>query len=185
MSLKFRWAGAVVLSIALVVVGCSQQGPLTVVQLDDIKLREVGELYRQYQIMAKKAPRSLKDFNAIGDADSPTAYGAIRSGDVVVRWDVTLPDTDPEPTSPPSDEVLAYLKSVPESGGNVLMVDRRVRRMTPEEFKAAKLAGTAKYGPPIPDRPESSAARVAGVTVLRNPGSPATSRFPDRGYGVP
>jgi hypothetical protein len=112
--------------------------------MDDVKLREVGELYRLHQIMARKAPKSLKDFNAIGDADAPTAYGAIRSGQVVVRWDVTLPDTEPEPTSPPSDEVLAYLKAVPEQGGPVLMVDRRVRNMTPEEFKGAKLAGSAK-----------------------------------------
>ncbi len=128
----------------LVAMGCSQQAPpLTTGQLDEIKLREVGELYRLHQVMAGKAPRSLKDFNAIGDADSPMAYGAIRSGDVVVRWEVTLPDTEIEPTSPSSDEVLAYLKSVPEKGGSVLMVDRRIRRMTPEEFKNAKFAGTA------------------------------------------
>jgi hypothetical protein len=144
MSLEVRRAVVMALALAPALAGCSRQAPLTRVELDDIKLREVGELYRLHQVMVGKVPRSLKDFNAIGAADSPTAYGAIRSGDVVVRWDVTLPDTEPEPTSLPSDLVLAYLKAVPENGGPVLMVDRRVRRMTPEEFRAAKLAGTGK-----------------------------------------
>jgi hypothetical protein len=142
MSLDPRFARAMALALAFACTGCSGQAPLNQVQLDDVKLREVGELYRLHQVMIRKAPRSLKDFNAIGDADSPTAYGAIRSGQVVVRWGVTLPDTEIEPTSPPSDEVLAYLKTVPEVGGPVLMVDRRPRTMTPDEFKAAKLAGT-------------------------------------------
>jgi hypothetical protein len=92
-------------------------------------------------------PRSLKDFNRLGEASSRGAYGAIRDGEVVVRWQATLPDTDVEPSSTTSDEVLAYWKSVPEEGGPVLMLDRSVRKMTAEEFKAARLAGTTETGP--------------------------------------
>lgn len=144
MSFEIRRPGALILCLALVGPGCSAQGPLPKARIDDAKLRDVGELYRMHQVMARKPPKSLKDFNAIGDADAPLGYAAIRSGDVVVRWEVTLPDTEVEPTSPPSDEVLAYLKTVPEQGGNVLMVDRRIKAMTAEEFKSAKLAGPAK-----------------------------------------
>jgi hypothetical protein len=138
------------LASVVVLGGCglgTQEGPLTASQMEDLKLRDVGELYRLHQVMLKKAPRSLKDFNSIGDANARTAYGAIRSGDVIVRWQVTLPDTDREPSSPPSDEILAYWKTVPESGGPVLTLDRRVRTMTVEELKAAHLAGTADAGP--------------------------------------
>ena len=53
-----------------------------------------------------------------------------------------------EPSSPESDEVLAYWKTVPEKGGPVLMLDRRLRRMTAEEFKAARLAGTEEQKSP-------------------------------------
>jgi hypothetical protein len=63
----------------------------------------------------------------------------------------TLLDTDVEPSSPPSDDVLAYWKTVPEMGGPVLMLDRRIRTMTAEEFKAARLAGTADAGAPKTD----------------------------------
>jgi hypothetical protein len=110
--------------------------------MEDMKLREVGELYRSYQEMAKKPPKKLSDFNSIGDAGARGAYSAIRSGEVVLRWQATLPDTDVEPSSPDSNEVLAYWKTVPEQGGPVLMLDRRLRRMTAEEFKSTRLAGT-------------------------------------------
>ena len=143
MSRRIGWNVAWIALVMLA--GCdtlSQQGPLSEPQMEDLKLREVGELYRSYQVMAKKSPRALKDFDQLGDAGARGAYGAIRSGEVVLRWQATLPDTDVEPSSPESDAVLAYWKTVPEKGGPVLMLDRRLRRMTADEFKAARLAGT-------------------------------------------
>jgi hypothetical protein len=146
-----RWIGWVgVFAFVAVLGGCGmgmQQGPVAANAMQETKLREVGALYRLHQVMLKKAPQSLKDFNRLGDASSRGAYGAIRSGEVVVRWQATLPDTDVEPSSTTSDEVLAYWKTVPDEGGPVLMLDRSVRKMTTEEFKAARLAGTAEAGP--------------------------------------
>jgi hypothetical protein len=107
-----------------------------------MRLQDVGELYRSYQETFKKPPKSPRDLLKVGDATAPIGHASIREKQVVVRWNVTLPDTAAEPTSPPSDEVLAYIKDVPEKGGAVMTVDRRIRRMTPEEFKGAKLAGT-------------------------------------------
>src|SRR5262249_40728082 len=72
---------------------------------------------------------------------SPMGMGAIESGDVIVRFGAALPDTGEEPGKGPGDEVLAYHKDVPTSGGPVLMLNRTIRTMTPEEFQAAKLAG--------------------------------------------
>ena len=74
---------------------------------------------------------------------SPTGVRAIETGDVIVRFGASLPDTGEEPGKGPDDEVLAYQKDVPASGGQVMMLNRTIRTMTPEEFKAAKLAGTA------------------------------------------
>jgi hypothetical protein len=133
------------MALLLGISGCDQlmqRGPLTPDQMEEVRLRDVAELYREHQVTAKKPPRSIKDFRTIGEANAPSGYGAIRNGQVVVRWQATLPDLDLEPTSPPSDQVLAYVKTVPEKGGPVLMLDRRIRYMTAEEFKAAKLAGT-------------------------------------------
>jgi hypothetical protein len=143
MRIKIRGTGIVLVSAALAGCGGSTSGgQRSPTSLEDRQLRGVGELYRMHQIVAKKAPRSLRDFDKV-DA-SALGYYAIRSGKVVVRWQATLPDTETEPSSPPSDEVLAYSKAVPQQGGPVLMLDRRIRHMTPEEFKAARLAGVAE-----------------------------------------
>ena len=130
--------------LAMSLSGCDFVGspsPPTETQMKDIRLSDVGELYRAHQESYKKPPKSLKDFINLGDASAPTGFEALRNKQVIVRWNATLPDTSVEPTSPPSDQVLAYVKDVPEQGGSVLMLDRRIRHMTPEEFKAAKLAG--------------------------------------------
>ena len=60
---------------------------------------------------------------------------------VVLRYGAMLSDTKEEPGQTPSDELLAYESQVPEKGGRVLMLDRTIKTMTPEEFKVAKLAG--------------------------------------------
>jgi hypothetical protein len=152
MKRRVGWTGALVLGAVLC--GCgmmAEQGPLTESQMEESKLRNVGELYRSYQVMAKKPPRSLKDFVQMGEAGTRGAFSAIRSGEIVVRYQATLPDTEVEPTST-SDEVLAYWKTVPEKGGPVLMLDRRIQHMTAEEFKAARLAGTDEQKSAKPGR---------------------------------
>jgi hypothetical protein len=133
--------GAVLATLA-VVAGCAGKAePLSPAAMEDVRLRDVGEIYRAHQIARKRPPKALKDFAEFANG-APTAYEALRNGQVVVRYGATLPDTAEEPTSPTSDEVLAYVKEVPEKGGPVLMLDRRLRPMTAEEFKSAKLAGT-------------------------------------------
>ena len=124
--------------------GCSgaSDAPLPTEVLNDVKLREVGELYRAYQINKKTPPpKSLKDFAPFATV-TLTAYETIRVGQVIVRYGAVLPDTDEEPKTKGSTEVLAYLKAVPTEGGPVIMLDRSTRHMTAEEFKTAKLAGT-------------------------------------------
>ncbi len=135
------WFGAWILAVGFL--GCGPSaGPPGSSEMEERKLREVGEMYRLHQEMVRKPPRSIADFQRVGDASTRTAYSALRTGDVIVRYQATLPDTDVEPSSPESDEVLAYGKSVPESGGPVLMLDRRIRQMTADAFKTARLAGT-------------------------------------------
>lgn len=119
--------------------------PLSEATIHEMKLRDVGDLYRVHQINRKTPPKSLKDFAPFGNV-TPSAYESIRSGDVVVRWGATLPDTEEEPSTRSSDEVLAYFKEVPQQGGSVLMLDRSLRTLTADEFKTAKLAGTDGSG---------------------------------------
>lgn len=103
---------------------------------------DVGELLRVYQLKHNSPPKSIKDI-AGESAGTPAAYESIRSGAIIVRYGAMLPDTDEEPTSATSEEVLAYPKNVPQEGGPVLMLDRRIRTMTTDEFKIARHAGSS------------------------------------------
>ena len=75
MSKRIGWANVLAFVVVLSGCGTGTQGQLTADQMDEVKLREVGELYRLHQVKLKKAPRSLKDFNVIGEASIHSAMG--------------------------------------------------------------------------------------------------------------
>jgi hypothetical protein len=105
-------------------------------------LSEVGDMYNTYFIQSKKPPKGVKDLAPFAEG-LPTGVGAVRRGDVVVLWGAT--PVDPTSTDPAGDEILAYLKEVPDSGGPVITRNLKVKPMTADEFKAApKAAGTAE-----------------------------------------
>jgi hypothetical protein len=125
----------------LAVVGCGGSShPVTREDMLDTSLNDIGNIYRAFVVSHHKPPKTLKDL-ATMERMSPAGVLAARSGKVVVRFGAELPDTDPEPGRSSSDQVLAYETQVPESGGKVLMLDRTIRTMTAEEFKAAPKAG--------------------------------------------
>ncbi len=121
--------------------GCGGPNPLpTASEADDNLLLQVGEMYRSYQTVKSRPATKLADLSSLR-AVSGNAYQAVQKGDIVLRYGATMTGLQEEPGPPTSDEVLAYFKAVPESGGKVLMLDRNVKTMTAEEFKAAKKAG--------------------------------------------
>jgi hypothetical protein len=136
------------LFLGLAATGCggSSNTPPTQEDLRLSALSDVSEMYRLYTLEQKKPPTKLVDFNKM-EMMSPIGLRAIRTGEVIVRYGAALPDTGEEPGKGPGDEVLAYEKEVPETGGQVLMLNRTIRKMTSDEFKAAKLAGTSSSSP--------------------------------------
>jgi len=101
-------------------------------------LSEVRDMYELYTQTKHKAPRGPRDFEAMFSDGNPTGVAAIKQGNVVVIWDVKL-NEDRDADS--ADEVLAFVSDVPENGGFVLMKNRSIKKMTPEEFNAAPKAG--------------------------------------------
>ncbi len=127
--------------LGLFAAGCGGSGrPVTKEDMLTTSLNDVGDIYRSYLVMNKKPPGSLKDLASL-ERMSPAGVVAVRSGEVVVRFGARLPDTDLESGKSPSGEVLAYEKDVPEKGGKVLMLDRTIRVVTADEFKAMPKAG--------------------------------------------
>jgi hypothetical protein len=132
--------------LALLAAGCGgSNAPRTVDQVGQDNLTEVGELYRHYQFTKKKSPQKLTDLNTLRSMGG-NGYEALRTGSIVLLYNATLPDTDEGPSHAESNEVLAYQKEVPENGGYVLMLNRVVKKMTADEFKAAPRPAGAKDG---------------------------------------
>ena len=121
--------------------GCGGSTPSDPKEADEsFALNQIAEAYRVYSIAKKKPPANVKDLAAV-EAIAGNGLEGARKGDVVIQWGARLPDTDEEPGHSDSAEVLAYGKEVPEKGGYVLLLNRVVKKMTADEFKAAPKAG--------------------------------------------
>ena len=99
---------------------------------EEFTISQVAQIFRMRQRAQKPPPNSIKDIEG-QQAVNAAAFAAIKAGDVIVNWGVGLAD-DAEAAS----TVLAYQKDVPEKGGEVLMQDGNAKKMTAEDFKAAK-----------------------------------------------
>ncbi len=143
----FGRPGRVILVVILTGAATGCGSPSQQVTQDSIEsqmLMNLAENYRQYSIARKRPPRNLADLGAIQGVGGTEAE-EVRMGNIVVQWGAKLPDISEEPGLVSSPEILAYWKDVPEMGGHVLMLDRTIKEMTPEEFKAApKASGTGE-----------------------------------------
>ncbi|OJW19965.1 MAG: hypothetical protein BGO49_10600 [Planctomycetales bacterium 71-10] len=102
-------------------------------------LSELGDMISTYNLQHKKPPQGVKDLAVFAES-LPTGLGAARRGDAVVLWGVA--PVEPGSSGAEGQEILAYLKEAPESGGGVLTRDLQVKSLTADEFKAApKAAG--------------------------------------------
>src|SRR5262249_31014369 len=114
--------------------------PLTRETAQETILTEVGDLCRLYQSAKGKPPDKTADLAPFRTV-AASGYAALKSGEVVLRYGAALSSTAEEPGQGPDGEVLAYFADVPRGGGRVLLLNRAVRTMTAEEFKAAPKAG--------------------------------------------
>src|SRR4051812_15423152 len=138
---KSSCAMSVVALSLILAVGCGGGGPAnSPVVFENKALSEIGHIYRPYTQGHKKPPQSLRDFEPYREG-TPNGIGAAARGELVVLWGAQLNDLSDEGTNDSPDEVLAYFKDVPEKGGLVLMKNRKIKSMTPEEFQAAPKAG--------------------------------------------
>jgi hypothetical protein len=141
MSKMFRLMMALSLGLcSFSLVGCGSRQPVATPESATLsKLNDVAELYRIYSITNKKPPKSKAEAAKMENA-VPSGLTPISTGDIIVLWGGELTDLNEEPTGPKSDTILAYEKDVPDKGGKVLLLDRNIKTMTPEEFAAAPKA---------------------------------------------
>jgi hypothetical protein len=147
MSAFSGWAGRSALLAILVVVtvlslGCGN-AELKEIQDNPIKgeLSNLGLSYSIFQGTTGKPPKSYMEVSNMPGVP-PGGLAGAGPDQVTVFWGVPMADTLEGPSPTVSDKVLAYEKAVPESGGYVLLLDRRVVKMTAAEFASAPKAGT-------------------------------------------
>src|SRR5262245_10182135 len=102
-------------------------------------LKEIGLAIHQYNSDFTKAPTKADDIKKY--LEPPTAEAVlarINSGEIVVIWGVSIADM--MKAGKTADVVLAHTRDAPTKGGQVLMGDTTVKKVTAEEFKALKLA---------------------------------------------
>jgi hypothetical protein len=95
------------------------------------ELREVYDLYRATAEQARKPPTKLADLDLF-EPRYANGFAAVRDGRCEVVWGTPL-------TADPG-AVLAYDKAAPQQGGDVLLADGTVKRMSAEEFQTAPRA---------------------------------------------
>jgi hypothetical protein len=99
-----------------------------------IALSEVGDMLR-IRAEGGGPPKNAADL-AKYEKLFAVGYPKVKRGDIVLFYGIPLEDGA-------ADKVLAYEKKTPESGGLVLMQDgKTIKKMTPDEFKAAPKSGT-------------------------------------------
>jgi len=119
----------------LLVAGCVGQPNLQPISSAERGLKELAQVYSTFTLKNKRGPKSLQELKIKGQ-QSPIAVTMINAGELVVQWGVPL-SADGEST----EAVLAYVKTVPDQGGYVLMQDgKTIRKLTADEFKKAPKA---------------------------------------------
>jgi hypothetical protein len=125
---------------ALFTTGCSSStAPPSQDVVESIPLRELGEVYRTYVLAKKTAPKKMADVREY-EAGYPMAFVGLKNKELEVFWGGEL--LEPEAVFPTakSDKVLAFESKAPKDGGYVLLANREIKKMTPEEFKSAPKA---------------------------------------------
>jgi hypothetical protein len=122
----------------IVPVGCGGPSTSETGSHEELAIAQVGRIFHMRQKTQKSPPQGPKDVQTLQTV-APAGVAAVKSGEVIVYWGVGLDES-----SDGASTVLAYQKDVPEKGGEVLMQDGNARKMTAEEFKAAKKPPGAK-----------------------------------------
>lgn len=148
MSLRKQWGiGLLLMGIAMpFVTGCDgSNSPPPQEVIESINLRELGEAYRTFVLAKKTAPTKLADIREY-EGGYPMAVAGLKSGELEVFWGGELVDPEAIVPTVKTDKVLAFEAKVPKEGGYVMLANREIKKMTPEEFQAAPKAAETASG---------------------------------------
>ena len=97
------------------------------------QLQQVAGMLRDYAGANNRGPSKVADL-APYQNDYPFGYQAVQSGKIVVVWGGTMGGEGGGGRA----VVIAYEKNTPSEGGHVLLENGTVKKMSVDEFNAAK-----------------------------------------------
>ena len=127
-------------SMSLVIPGCSNSTVRVGDSIERASLAEIGEIYRSFSVSNNRPPKDLKELGSMRPV-GPSGVKSLEDRTVILFYGGPMNDLNEGLASTSSNKILAYEKKVPESGGDVLMLDRTIKTMTAQEFKTAPKAG--------------------------------------------
>jgi hypothetical protein len=96
-------------------------------------LQQIANMIRDYSSSTGRSPSKLADLASMKNLYN-IGYGAVEKGEIVVVWGTNVGGEG----GGGGTGVVAYEKSAPDSGGAVLLQDGSVKKMSADEFRAAK-----------------------------------------------
>src|SRR2546423_715219 len=105
-------------------------------------LRRVGMAMMDYEDSKRKGASKVEELAPFLENDEKLIQ-RIRSGDIVVIWNVSFAELSKTPGGSAS-YVIAYEKDALTKGGLVVMGDAAVTKVSAEEFKTLKMADAGK-----------------------------------------
>lgn len=122
---------------ATALAGCSSGGRTvgTAGPSDADALTDVGGMIRSYAAETGRGPAKSADL-AKYQNEFPHGWAALSAGKVVVVWGAKVAGEG----GGGGTGVVAYLKTVPETGGPVFLENGTVKEMSADEFKSAPKA---------------------------------------------
>jgi hypothetical protein len=96
-------------------------------------LHQVANMIRDYTSQSGRPPAKLADLASMKNLYN-IGYSALEKGEVVVVWGTAVAGEG----GGGGTGVVAYEKAAPDSGGAVLLEDGSVKKMSADEFRAAK-----------------------------------------------
>ncbi|WP_165071199.1 hypothetical protein [Paludisphaera rhizosphaerae] len=127
------------LILAFILVGCGEPETPAVPDSAPTPAEQVGQLLRICREQNRPTPKSLKEAQKLA-AGLPGAIDALKSGDVVIYWDVNLDEYG-------GASAIGYEKKTPEQGGRVILGDGSTTEMSADQFKAVAKPPDSKLKP--------------------------------------
>ena len=94
-------------------------------------------MYRIVSAELKRPPKTIAELRK-AESEVPGGFSMLGESNVEIYFNAALPEVQGKSAADTGQTILAFERTVPLQGGLALMLDRSIRRMSVEEFKAAK-----------------------------------------------